>query len=174
MSVKNDLAKASRICLSTDIWTSRAAEAYNTATVHFIDGDWSLWTGVLETASFAGSHTGVRIAERMKETATRFGLKLEQIVGFVHDEAANVELAGTLLLDSDEWETIVCAAHRLQNAVRHGLNASPAVVKLLALSRKMVGHFKHSALATNALNAKQREMQPRSEPKKVVQDVPTR
>ena len=70
-------------------------------------------------------------------------------------------------------ETIVCAAHRLQNAIRHGLNASPAVVKLLALSRKMVGHFKHSALATNALNAKQREMQPRSEPKKVAQDVPT-
>ena len=77
-------------------------------------------------------------------------------------------------MDSDEWETIVCAAHRLQNAIRHGLNASPAVVKLLALSRKMVGHFKHSALTTNALNAKQREMQPRSEPKKVAQDVPTR
>ena len=130
VSVKNELAKASSICLSTDIWTSRAAEAYNTATVHFIDGDWSLRTGVLETASFPGSHTGVRIAERMKETATRFGLKPEQIVGFVHDEAANVEMAGTLLSDSDEWETVACAAHRLQNAIRHGLNALPAVVKL--------------------------------------------
>ena len=100
MSVKNKLAKASGICLSTDIWTSRAAEDYNTATVLFIDGDWSLRTGVLETASFPGPHTGVRIAERMKETATRFGLKPEQVVGFVHDEAANVELAGTLLLES--------------------------------------------------------------------------
>ena len=100
MSVKNELAKASGICLSTDKWTSRAAEAHNTETVHFIDGDWSLRTGVLESASFPGSHTGVRIAERMKEIATRFGLKPEQIVGFVHDEAANVELAGTLLLDS--------------------------------------------------------------------------
>ena len=60
VSVKNELAKASSgICLSTDIWTSRAAKAYNTATVHFIDGDWSLRTGVLETASFPGSHTGV-------------------------------------------------------------------------------------------------------------------
>ena len=59
VSVKNELAKASGICPSTDIWTSRAAKAYNTATVHFIDGDWSLRTGVLETASFPGSHTGV-------------------------------------------------------------------------------------------------------------------
>ena len=59
VSVKNELAKASGICLSTDIWTSRAAKAYNTATVHFIDGDWSLRTGVLETASFPGSHAGV-------------------------------------------------------------------------------------------------------------------
>ena len=40
-------------------WTSCAAKAYNTAAVHFIDGDWSLRTGVLETASFPGSHTGV-------------------------------------------------------------------------------------------------------------------
>ena len=59
VSVKNELAKASGICLSTDIWTSRAAKAYNTATVHFIDGDRSLRMGVLETASFPGSHTGV-------------------------------------------------------------------------------------------------------------------
>ena len=90
------------------IGTSRVAEAYHTAAVHFVDGDWILRTGFPENASYPGSHTGVRIAERRKETATRFGLKPEQIVGFVHDEAANVELAGTLLLDSDEWETIVC------------------------------------------------------------------
>ena len=29
--LKKELAKASGICLSTDMWTSRAAEAYNTA-----------------------------------------------------------------------------------------------------------------------------------------------
>ena len=68
VSVKNELAEASGICLSTDIWTSRVAAACNTATVHFIAGDWSLRTSVLETASFPGSHTGVRNAERMKET----------------------------------------------------------------------------------------------------------
>ena len=55
----------------------------NTATVHFIDGDWSLRTGVLETASFPGSHTGVRIAERMKETATLSPENVDALV-FLH------------------------------------------------------------------------------------------
>ena len=147
MSVKNELAKASGICLSTDIWTSRAAEAYNTATVHFIDGDWSLRTGVLETASFPGSHTGVRIAERMKETATRFGLKPEQVVGFVHDEAANVELAGTLLLDSDEWETIVTHTHTHARAHAHSTESETShdtLVVFLALVN--TDTFKHDYL----------------------------
>lgn len=59
--------------------------------------------------------------------------------------------------------------HRLQNAIRHGLTASPKIVKLIALGWKVASHLKHSTLATNALNAKQMEMKPKALPKNVVQ-----
>lgn len=76
---------------------------------------------------------------------------------------------GSILFQSDEWETVVCAAHRLQNAIKHGLSASETVQKLLALARKVVGHFRHSALATNALIEKQKIMTPSEQPKKLIQ-----
>lgn len=83
------------IGLTTDIWTSDSTEAYNTVTCHYVHPtDWHLVTSVLETVAFPGSHTGVRIAEFVKSAVRRFSLKSESVVAVVHDEAANVSLAG--------------------------------------------------------------------------------
>ena len=64
---------------------------------------------------------------------------------------------GKLLWDSVEWESLVCAAHRLQNAVKNAVEKK-AMQKLLAKCRRLVGHFKHSALATNGLDEKQKAL----------------
>ena len=47
--VKNKLNASSTVCLTTDIWTSRASQGYMTVTYHFIDESWLLKTFVLET-----------------------------------------------------------------------------------------------------------------------------
>ena len=87
------------IGLTTDIWTSRSMEAFNTVTCYYVHAtEWHLVTCVLETVAFPGSHTGIRIAEFIKSTVRRFSLRNELVVGVVHDEAADVNLAGKLLL----------------------------------------------------------------------------
>ena len=83
-------------------------------------------------------------------------------------------VAGAILFDDLDWESLVCACHRLQNAVKTALTNSGSLLdKLFAKSRKVVGHFHHSNLATEALLKEQREAGI-SRPKKLEQDVPTR
>jgi len=65
--------------------------------------------------------------------------------------------AGRILWESIEWESVVCAAHRLQNAVKYAVEKK-TMQKLLAKCRRLVGHFKHSALATNGLEEKQKAL----------------
>jgi len=49
-----------------------------------------------ETIHFPGSHTGVRISEQIKGSLTSYGIQPDKISAVVHDEAANVVLAGKL------------------------------------------------------------------------------
>ena len=74
--------------------------------------------------------------------------------------------------ESDEFESIVCAAHRLQNAVK-GAVQKKNMQHLLAKCRRLVGHFKHSALATNGLDQKQKALGFKPV-RHVVQEVATR
>ena len=48
-------------------------------------------------------------------------------------------------------ESTACAAHMLQTCLRHSYDSSQQIQKLLTRARKLVGHFHHSTLATEAL-----------------------
>ena len=76
-------------------------------------------------------------------------------------------------LKKNNWENIPCAAHLLQTSIRHCLQSSAVVQKLIASSRRLVGQFKHSSQATELLLAKQIQMGEK-QPLRVVQDVATR
>ena len=67
-------ASASGIALTTDIWTSKATQAFATTTAHFVDADWDPVSCVLETIHFLGSHTGICIADQIKASLTPFNL----------------------------------------------------------------------------------------------------
>ena len=118
------------ISLTTDIWTSRSTQAFE-MTTHFLSSDWELKRCVLETRLFSGNHTGVRIAEKIKASLEQYGIAAETVTTVVHDEAANACLAGRILGESDNWESIVCFAHRLQNAIKDTVQ-KPALQNLLA------------------------------------------
>ena len=55
--------------LTTDIWTSRATQAYLIITVHFITAEWKIASAVLQTREMSERHTGMHISERLKEAA---------------------------------------------------------------------------------------------------------
>ena len=79
---------------------------------------------------------------------------------------------GKILWDVAQWESIVCAAHRLQNAIKHAVD-NQGMQRLLAKFRHLVGHFKHSALATDKLMRKQKALGFKKM-LHVIQETPTR
>ena len=91
----------------------------------------------------------------------------DKVVAVVHDNAANMVLAGELL---EGWGDLSCFGHTLL-AVNAGL-ALNAIARLTAASCKIVGHFKHSTVAMGALTERQKLLKVPEH--SLVQDVATR
>ena len=164
----------SSVSLTTDIWTSMANEAYITISAHWISPSWEVISCVLETKEFPDSHTGVAIAEKILETMEAYNIKdkVSTIVHtIVHDQAANMQLSLRILHESDDIESLCCNAHKLQLCLKAGF-AIVAIDRLIRCSGKLVGHFKHSALACGEL--KTRQVQMNVTEKKLVQSCVTR
>ena len=68
----------------------------------------------------------MHISERLKEAATEWGVAQDKVVAVVHDNAANMVLAGELL---EGWGDLSCFGHTLLLAVNAGL-ALNAIARL--------------------------------------------
>ena len=106
----------------------------------------------------------------MHAAVEAFHITDSNVVSVVHDEAASMMKAGRKMKEFP-WETTACSAHLLQTCIGQAIDSNGPISNLLAKVRKLVGHFKHSALATTALCAAQSGAK---EPLKVVQDCQTR
>ena len=156
-AMKYKLQESFRLCdslaLTSDIWTSRATQAYVTITAHYITEDWRIQSYVLCTCEMPEKHTGVNIATRLREVAEMWNIDDKHVSAVVTDNASNMSVAVDIL----EWNHLPCLAHTLQLAVNKGLDSN-VLIQLSSLGRKLVSHFKHSSLATAALSRKQEQM----------------
>ena len=145
------LATVQYVAVTTDIWTSRATQAYITVTVHFLTDCWKMESKVLQTQEMPEHHTDVHISERLLKASVEWKIS-DKVVAVVRDNAANMVLASQLL---EDWGDLPCFGHTLQLAVKAGLDL-PLISRLTAVCRKIVDHFKHSVVAMGALREKQR------------------
>ena len=167
--LKTVLSKeASSMALTSDIWTSNTMEAYLSLTAHFICKKWKMVSCVLQTKAFPERQN---IADSIGSIVRSFDIDPTTVVAVVHDSAANAELAGELMVQSNNWASVQCVAHLLQLCINEGLEIS-TISRAVAAARKLVGHFKHSALATTQLKIRQERMS--ITPCKLKQDCPTR
>ena len=126
---KNKLAQdVVAMSLTSDIWTSNAMEAYMSVTAHFIR--WEIQSCVLATKPFPERHTGRNIADSIVQVTRSFDIDDEKVKAVVHDKAANAELSGKIMSESFGWESVDCAAHKLQLAVNEGLQIAPLLMLL--------------------------------------------
>ena len=178
----NVLQKEARfVAVTTDAWMSKAVKSFTMYTAHFIDGNWSLQSYVLATRMFDGRHTAENVKEHLCTVVKEF-VSLKKVSCVVHDEAANMVAAGRQLHEEINCESTLCAAHMLQTCFRHSFDSSQQIQKLLTRARRLVRHFHHSMLATEALYSHQltqsndRSSTSTIEQKavKVIQDVSTR
>lgn len=86
----------------------------------------------------------------------------------VSDNAKNMAKA----MQDSELKGIRCMAHTLQLAVKDGVFSQRSVQDVLAIGRKIVGHFKHSQLAYSNLQSMQDQLG--AQTKRFQQDVSTR
>ena len=156
------------ISFTTDIWTSVGSHSLMSLTAHWIDKDFMRVQAVLNASSFPVSHTGDAINDEIKAMLTDWKIGSEKVHLFVADNAANVKSG----LQKAEVKHLGCFAHTLQLVINDAVLSQRTVVDMLALSRRIVGHFKHSTQAITKLKLLQQENN--LPVQKLKQDVPTR
>ena len=164
--VESELSMVADVALTCNFWTSRASDAYLEVTAHYITPTWELKSRSLQTREMKERHTAENVAAELNDVVEEWCFQ-ESDVAISRDNAANMVAAMRII----PWKGLPCFAHTLQIVVRAGL-ALPAISEILRRCRKVVGHFKHSVVAQNALEESQTRLNLPQH--KLVQDVMTR
>ena len=123
---------------------------------------------MLNASRIDGSHTGAYIAQKIKEILETWFISTDQVHVVLRDNGSNMVKA----MKDAKLPDLGCFAHTLQLVVQDGVLSQRAVINILAICRKIVGHFKHSSLAYSKLRQIQENL---SLPQhRLKQDEPTR
>ena len=164
-AVKDNLKAAESVSLTTDYWTSFNLEGYVTVPAHFVQ-DWQHYSTVLDTSPVGlldggdvdndgpQRHTAEALAKQLKRIAEEWGVD-QKISAVVHDYASNIKDIGNR---SPSVSDVGCAAHTLQLSINKSLQYNSAIEVLIGGTNRLVGHFKHSTVATKVLEVKQQQM----------------
>lgn len=160
------------ISFTSDIWSSSVSPlSMLSLTAQFIDDNFELQRVVLHSQEFSGSHTAETIAGAFKAMFLAWGIPQRKVHVILRDNARNMEKAMRDAL----YPSLPCMAHTLQLAVHEGILAQRTIKDIIAMGRRIVGHFKHSQLSYSKLFAIQKVVNgPDQQPKRLQQDVPTR
>lgn len=156
------------VCLTTDCWTSSQTESYIGVTVHYIDDDFEPQQILLECKSMTESHTSANLAKELKTVTDEYNLT-NKVVFAISDNARNIVKA----IESElGWKHYGCVAHSLNLVV---ITALRPIEHLIENVKKIVAFFKRSTNATDMLLSYQiKNMAEIGEPKRLIQQVPTR
>ncbi|XP_067283555.1 zinc finger BED domain-containing protein 4-like [Pseudorasbora parva] len=163
------LQASSSFSFTTDIWTSSVSPvSLISLTSQWIDESFMPQRAILHAKQFRGSHTSQAIAHVFEEMLQTWGIPKTSVHVVLRDNAKNMIKA----MNDAGLPSLPCVAHTLQLAVHEGLLAQRSIADAIAVGRKIVGHFKHSALAYSLLEDIQGQL---NQPiKRLQQDVQTR
>ena len=148
--VTKKMHQAEFIALTTDSWTSRATQSYNTITAHFLE-DWNMRSFVLQTRVMQESHTAENLSEFLKSAVNEWKLKRLEMPSLTTDNARNILNAGKL---AGFEPHIGCVAHTINLGTQRGLQVKQ-LETLLGRIRRVVTYFHKSSTATTILKSKQ-------------------
>jgi hypothetical protein len=163
---------ALKISFTSDMWTSSSSnESFLSLTAHWITGQCVRMSAVLSVKHFVGRHTGDLIRISLLEILSQWSLSSASYHALVHDNGANMVKA----VRDSELLSISCFAHSLQLCIKDAIFSQRAIADIIAICKKIVGHFSHSPAAARRLKQLQLDDQANgSEVRKLVQDVVTR
>lgn len=149
------LGKVEKVALTADFWTALPFQRYITVSCSFITEDWQGRSAVLQTHKLSSdSHTtAASITERLLHTVETWGVA-GRVTACVHNNTQDILSAHACARVN--WDYATCFATTLQLAVNDGL--SDDLVRIIVAAGKLVKHFNHSLLASEALELKQVQM----------------
>ena len=140
----------SHVSVTTDLWLSFAQESYLSLTCHFLS-QLNLRVQVcLHAVSFDDNHTGDQIAHQLSTGLGHF-LWITCCCAWQRQQLC----AG---LRNRNIPNIPCLAHTHQHVVHDGCLAQPFATSLTAKARKLVGYYRRSNLACEALHRIQEQL----------------
>lgn len=137
-------------------------------TAQWIDTDFKLQKIVLHSQEFRGFHTAAAISEAFAKMFDTWRIDQSKVHAIVSDNARNMAKA----MEDSDLKGIRCMAHTIQLAVNEGLLSQRSIADVMAIDRTIVGHFKHSSLASARLQSIQEQFG--TPQKRFQQDVSTR
>lgn len=169
----------SRICLTTDLWTSITTDGYLCLTAHFIDKGWNLQKKVLNFCEMPTPHTGVALAEKILSLLCEWGIE-KRIFSLTVDNAlsndvcvvmlkSQLRLKNALVCNGDFFH-IRCCAHIINLIVQHGLKE---IEKEIEKARESVKYVKGSQVRKRKFLECVKQVS-LDDKKGLRQDVPTR
>lgn len=139
--VKEQLANAEFVTITTDMWTSISTEAFIAVTAHFVTQNWQLKSMLLDCCRFEGTHTGEHIRSGISNICQEWGIE-DKVQAIVTDNARNMLCAVDLLAFS-HWP---CFAHTLNLIVK---DAVETVQDLRSKVKTIVKYFNKSTTAAD-------------------------
>ena len=151
-SLKEEISKAVRgveyFSFTSDVWsTCISNELLLSLTAHWIPDTFQRTIVMLNASRIDASHTGAYIAQKIKEILESWLISTDQVHVFLRNNGSNMVKA----MKDAKLPDLGCFAHTLQLVVHDGVLSQRAVINILAICRKIVGHFKHSSLAYSKL-----------------------
>ncbi|XP_060794595.1 zinc finger BED domain-containing protein 4-like [Neoarius graeffei] len=167
--IHNMLDNVTDISFTTDTWSSDVSQmSMLSLTAQWIDDNFEMKRAVLHAQEFSGSHTGAAIASAFDCMFAQWKIKKDSVHVVLRDNALNMQKA----MDECGVKSLGCMAHTLQLAVHDGVLSQRSTSDCVAIGSKIVGHFRHSQLATSRLRDIQQELGMKT--KTLQQDVTTR
>ena len=130
------------------VWsTCISNESLLSLTAHWIPDTFQRTINMLNASRIDGSHTGACVAQKIKEILEFWFISTDQVHVVLRDNGSNM----VKVMKDAKLPDLGCFAHTLQLVVHDGVLSQRAVINILAICRKIVGHFKHSSLAYSKL-----------------------
>jgi len=153
------------------MWTSSSNTSYLGVSVHYLDANFNPVNKCLNVQPAPGSHMAEFISQALTGVIDDWSLKRDADLHVITDSGANIKKAVIQLMTA-KWRP--CVAHKLHLCVTSALGAKEVteLPKILSKARSIVGHFRHSPLATTQLDKAQTQLNLPHH--KLIQDCATR
>jgi len=128
--LEQDLPKCNQIAMTSDHWTSRANEPYQSLTLHYIDEDFTLVKFLVKIKSFEGRQVTQAIILTTNSMIRELQLPLGIKIAMVTDAGSAVKKA---MSESEEIDTnLICLDHIVNTCVNASLDCTATLKTLIA------------------------------------------